>query len=89
MTDTEHRFGDAMFAIYQEAVKLGYKPTLFIQMLLDKGSFETARQLINSSISSYGYTRLWELGRLDLSVEAVIHDIEEWHDLLTQDEQQR
>lgn len=32
----------------------------------------TARELINSSRPSQGFTALWELGRLDLSVEAVV-----------------
>lgn len=89
MTDTEHRFGEAMFAIYREAKELGYTPSLFIQMLNNKGPLETARQLINTSNPSYGYTRLWELGRLDLSVEAAIHDNKEWHGLFTQNELQR
>ena len=89
MIDTEHRFGEAMFAIYREAKELGYTPNIFLHMLSDKGTLETARQLINTSKPSYGYTRLWELRRLDLSVEAVIHDNEEWHGLFTQDELQR
>lgn len=89
MTDIEYRFGEAMFAIYREARKLGYTPSLFFRMLNDRGPHETARYLINTPNPSDGYTRLWELGRLDLSVEAVIHDNDEWHGLFTQDELQR
>ena len=89
MTDVERRFGEAMFAIYREARDIGYTPSIFLRMLNEKGALQTARQLINASQPSDGYTRLWELRRLDLSVEAVVHDNGEWHDLFTQDELQR
>ena len=89
MTDIERRFGEAMFAIYREAREIGYTPSIFFRMLNEMGALQTARQLINSSQPSDGYTRLWELGRLDLSVEAVVHDNAEWHELFTQDELQR
>ena len=88
MTDIERRFGEAMFAIYREARNIGYTPSVLLRMLHDKGALQTARQLINASQPSDGYTRLWELGRLDLSVEAVVHDNTEWHELFTQDELQ-
>jgi hypothetical protein len=35
---------------------------------------------------SEGYTALWERGRLDLTVEAVIHDNPKWHTLFTQED---
>ena len=89
MTEVEHRFGEAMFAIYRKAKDIGYTPSMFLRMLYDKGALQTARQLINSSQPSDGYTRLWELRRLDLSVEAVVHDNTEWHSLFTQDELDR
>ena len=47
---------------------------------------QTARLLINARQPSDGYTRLWEMGRLDLSVEAVVHDNAEWHSLFSQEE---
>ena len=89
MTDVERRFGEAMLAIYREAKGIGYTPSLFHRMLHEKGALQTARQLINASQPSDGYTRLWELKRLDLSVEAVVHDNTEWHVLFTHDELQR
>ena len=89
MADIERRFGEAMFAIYRDARDIGYTPSIFHRMLHDKGAFQTARQLINASQPSDGYTRLWELERLDLSVEAVVRDNTEWHELFTQDELQR
>lgn len=78
-----------MFAIHGEARKIGYTPSVFLRMLHDRGAIETARYLINASRPSDGYTRLWELDRLDLSVEAVVHDNEEWHGLFTKDELRR
>ena len=32
------------------------------------------------------YTALWERGRLDVTVEAVIHDNPKWHPLFTQED---
>jgi hypothetical protein len=49
----------------------GYNPTYFLQMLADRGALETARALIASPRPSDGFVRLLELGRLDLSVEAI------------------
>ena len=89
MTDVERRFGEAMFEIYRETRDIGYTPNIFHRMLHEKGAIQTARQLINASQTSDGYTRLWELKRLHLSVEAVVHDNAEWHELFTQDELQR
>ena len=89
MTDAERRFGGAMRTIYREAREIGYTPRIFLRMLHEKSAIQTARQLINASQPSDGYTRLWELKRLDLSVEAVVHDNVEWHELFTQDELQR
>ena len=50
-------------------------------MLSEKRGLATARQLINAPNVSIGYTRLYELGRLDLTVEAVIFDTLKWHEL--------
>jgi len=38
-------------------------------MVSDIGIMQTARQLINIDKPSDGFTILWELGRLDLSLE--------------------
>ena len=86
MTDVERRFSEAMFAIYGEARDIGYTPSIFFRMLHEKGAVQTARQLINAPRPSDGFTRLWELKRLDLSVEAVVHDNAEWHELFTENE---
>ena len=89
MIEIERRFGEAMLAIYREAKDIGYTPSIFLRMLNEKGALQTARQLIHAPQPSDGYTRLWELRRLDLSVEAVVHDNAKWHCLFTQDELDR
>jgi hypothetical protein len=41
-------------------------------MLLEYGGVETARRLLRKDDISDGFTTLWELKRLDLSVEAYV-----------------
>lgn len=55
-----------------EAEALGYRPAQFKQMLFAQGGSATVRQLLAKGKPSEGFTRLWELGRLDLTVEALI-----------------
>ncbi len=62
-----------------------YNPTAFRNMLYDKGGVMTAQKLINDKKPSDGYTKLWELGRLDLTVEAQVLENEECHNLFTED----
>jgi hypothetical protein len=78
MTALAKSFEVAMFDIYRRAsTEIGYRPTLFLEMLTREGGLPTA---------SEGYTRLWEESRLDLSVEAVVVDNPKWHPLFTEDE---
>lgn len=50
----------------------GYRPTRFLQMLENQGPVNTAIQLVMEPTYHEGFTRLWELNRLDLTVEAII-----------------
>lgn len=71
MTDLEKRFEQDMIKIYTTARKeCGYTASRFFQMLGDRGGLAAAKQLINKSGGTDGFTMLWEHGRLDLSVEA-------------------
>jgi len=63
-----------------------YNATRYLHMLDALGGLETAHILINSSAVSEGYTALWERGRLDLTVEALIWENPEYHELFTEDE---
>ncbi len=72
---TEAEFHQAMKEVYERAKReAGYTATYFIQMVAERGGLETAKSLVNSSTPSQGFTALWELSRLDLTVEAVVLD---------------
>src|SRR5690242_11585263 len=80
-------FDEAMFGIYTRALaEAKYNATRFLHMLHEHRGLETARILIHATTVSEGYTALWQRGRLDLTVEAVIHDNTRWHQLFTSDE---
>src|SRR4051794_29632564 len=69
----ELAFDAAMMRIYIRALdEVGYNATRYLQMLHDHRGLETARILINATQPSEGYTALWERGRLDLTVEALV-----------------
>lgn len=50
----------------------GYRPTRFLQILENQGPVNTAIQLVMEPTYHEGFTKLWELNRLDLTVEAII-----------------
>lgn len=80
-------FDEEMFRIYERArSEAKYTATRFLHMLYEHRGLETARILLHSQTVSEGYTALWERGRLDLTVEAVIHDNPKWHPLFTEEE---
>jgi hypothetical protein len=83
-------FDKAMSDIYRKAKdEAGYTPHIFLDMLGKYGALGTAKQLINRSTPSDGYAALYERGRLDLTVEAVIIDNPQFHELFTAEELQR
>jgi hypothetical protein len=85
--DLPKQFDAAMFAIYQRAkIEAGYNATIFLRMLGDRGGLATAKYLINAPKASDGYTHLYERGRLDLTVEAMVVENIKWHELFTNDE---
>jgi len=55
-----------------EAEKLKYRPNAFKKMLNAYGGFDTVNRILASGKPSDGFERLWELGRLELTCEAVI-----------------
>ncbi|GFE60802.1 hypothetical protein [Geobacter sp. AOG2] len=85
-SELERRFDAAMMSIYHRAwEEAKYRATRFHQMLCDHGGLETAQLLLHSNHVSEGYTALWERGRLNLTVEALILETE-WYDLFTEEE---
>lgn len=89
MTNTmlKNNFDTAMMGIYHSALsEAGYRASTYLNMLYDLRGLETARLLIHSPSVSVGYTALWELGRLDLTVEALIVENSVWHELFSPEE---
>lgn len=81
------QFDNAMMGIYNRALsEVNYRASVFLNMLHQHQGLETARRLINSTAVSDGYTALWELGRLDLTVEALILENPTWHELFSSEE---
>lgn len=81
----EDAFHDAMLNIYNTAKhEAGYNATRFLSMLNEHGGVKTARRLLDAATVSDGYTALWEHGRLDLTVEAVILENTEFHSLFSE-----
>src|SRR5271154_5826670 len=81
------QFDEEILNIYQRArSEAGYNATLFLRMLEEHRGLQTARILLRKEKVSDGYTALYIRGRLDLTVEAVIHDNQKWHPLFTEEE---
>ena len=70
--DVRALFHQEMLNIYKEAAAFGYYPTYFLRMVTEQGGLAAARQLLRDGTVSDGFTRLWQEGRLDISVEAVV-----------------
>jgi hypothetical protein len=86
-TPIENQFHEAMLNIYRRAKsEAKYNAQRFLQMVVDHGGLEAARMLINAEAVSDGYTALWERGRLDLTVEAMVLSAPQFHALFTENE---
>lgn len=81
-------FHQAMVGIYHAASELGYRPTYFLRTVNEYGGVEAAKRLLNTDETQTGLTKLWELGRLDLSAEALVLNAR-WTDLFTDDERRK
>lgn len=86
MKSLEIEFFKDMKNIYLTAKKeCGYNAARFLQMLGEMGGVQTAKRLISKDGGSDGFSKLWELNRLDLSIEALILS-ESYKDLFTEEE---
>lgn len=68
----EMEFHTDMLKIYDSAKSIGYKATKFRQMVSERGGYSVAKGFIRSNTPTDGFTVLWELKRLDLTVEALV-----------------
>ena len=83
----EAEFHRAMLNIYDAAAKLGYRPTRFVQMVHEHGGVAAAKRLLSGPVAQSGLTTLWELERLDISMEALVVQ-ERWQPLFSDAERQ-
>jgi hypothetical protein len=74
MSKLEQEYEEFCLKDLAESKRLGYNPSYFLRMLEEYGAVETTRRLINSDKWPEGFTRLSEIGRLDLTLEAGIYD---------------
>ena len=86
MESLEEQFHEAMVGVYERARdQCRYKATRFLQMVTDLGGVGAAKRLLHTDDLSYGFEKLWELGRLDISMEALVVD-PKWQSLFTEGE---
>jgi len=72
MNDLERRFHAALITVYERAKEHDYFATYFKRMLDQYGGLETAKRLLAENQPQQGLFKLWELGALDISVEATV-----------------
>ncbi len=70
--DLEREFHDAMLGVYEQAPELGYNATRFLQMVYELGGVQAAKRLLQKHDVQSGLAWLWEHGRLDISMEALV-----------------
>lgn len=83
----ERAFEKAMYKIYDDAKEAGHTAHRFREMIDDEGALQAASTLIAKSPST-GFAALWELGRLDLTVEALVIQ-PKWSPLFTEAQQKQ
>ena len=88
MSDLATRFHAEMLRLYADAKEAGYNASYFHRMVEDLGGVAAAKRLVNDNRPSDGFTRLWEMRRLDLSVEAQVIQ-SRWRALFTSEERRR
>lgn len=73
VSDIEADFSQRMKAVYDRGrSEAGYNASYFLSMLSQHGPQDTAHKLLASPAISDGFAELWERGRLDLTVEALV-----------------
>lgn len=73
MKNLGHDFDEEMRNIYRSAKdECNYIATYYPRMLADHGAIGTARRLLSGTDPQAGFTKLWECGRLDITVECLV-----------------
>lgn len=70
--DLESAFAVALQDGIEAGRERGYIPTYFLRMLDEYGGVQTAKRLLSKHDTQTGLFKLWELGLLDVSMEAIV-----------------
>ena len=79
----EKQFEEEMHQVYKNVTKIHRPPTYLLELINDNGGFAAAVILLEKSEPSLTFFTLWELKRLDLSVETLVLK-EPWRQLFKQ-----
>lgn len=80
----------AMIDLVRRAKRDANYPGGVFQSLVSQGNaVAAAKRLINAPRPGEGFQVLWRLGRLDLTVEALVVESSRWHPLFTAEELDR
>lgn len=74
MTLEEEFQQEMMSGIEASKRELHYTPIYFLRMAHEHGAVQTAKMLLGDSTVQEGLMKLYELNRLDLSMEAMVLD---------------
>lgn len=72
MTPLEQEFHNEMVNIYEQTTRYNYRPTRFLQIVQERGGVNAAKYLLAAPGTQEGLFKLYELKRLDLSMEALV-----------------
>lgn len=90
----EAQFNEAVLGLIRRTLsETDYRPTRFMQMMDEHGALDAARILLAQDLATHelhqGLIRLWELGRLDLSIERLVAYEPRWAPLFSEMERTR
>ncbi|MBI2909768.1 MAG: hypothetical protein HYX92_19180 [Chloroflexi bacterium] len=86
MIPIEEEFHKAMLLVYERAkTECRYNATRFLQMVCEQGGLNAAKPLLRAEALSDGFVALWECGRLDLTMEALLLN-PKWEALFSDEE---
>jgi hypothetical protein len=85
MASLEHEFANTIMETYRKIRAEVYNPSLFFQMISEDGPLVAAHTLLQGPDVSEGFLRLYDAGRLELTVEAVVLD-PRWRPLFSEAE---
>lgn len=85
MRSLTERFHTAMIGVYQGAKDSGYNATYFKRMVDEHGGLAAAKRLLATRDIQTGLMKLWEMGCVHLSMEALVIQ-KQFEPLFTEDE---